>query len=48
MQKTVVDSVETFMNQTYASFIHTSSLTDNFQKLEKEREKKEKKLTLNE
>ena len=35
--------VETFKN--YASYIHTFSLTDNFQNSRKKREKKRKKLT---
>ena len=40
MLKNTKRFIETSKN--YASYIHTFSLTDNFQKLEKERENKEK------
>ena len=36
------DFVETFKNQTYASFIHTFNLPDNFQTRERKGKKREK------
>ena len=45
-KKTATDFVEICKN--YASYIHTFSLTDNFQNSRKKGKKREKKLTLNE